>query len=535
MSPPPSRHVSVHRATNASSDSGSHRISYHTLAAELVDKNHVQLSWIAGAAIISIISVVNMARALQPEVVESHRLEIVQWAIGVSLGASSAMILVERFGLLRPIVLLRVGLVYQVVIAGALSVFENSIQWRSDEFVRGTSSITVWLIAFALLVPAAPVTAAIFNLASAAMGPIGHFAVTMALGLPVAPANRLIIYYSPCFLLSLVSALINLRILRLEWFAATAREKGAYDLLELLSRGGMGEIWRARHRHLKRDAALKIIRPDFLVTQSGRGADTLRKRFEREARAIAALKSPHTVAIHDFGSTEDGGFYYAMELLEGFDLDQLVKRFGPLPVSRVVWIIVQACDSLEEAHRRSMIHRDIKPSNLFLCNLGTTYDFCKLLDFGLVKRCLPEDEGLLTATGATTGTPAFMAPEVASGSSFDSRSDIYGLGCVAYWLVTGHLLFEEPTPMATILAHLQKEPVAPSKRTEMQIPPAFDEIILSCLAKNPADRPSSAFALGRSLAGCPDIPAWRQEDAGSWWRSNAPEFAFSHMQTPGGH
>lgn len=532
VTPVPGKHASVHRAVNASSDSGSHRISYHTLAAELVDRNHVQLSWIAGAAVISIISVIYMARALQPEVVESHRLEIVQWAIGISLGASFAMILVERFGLLRPIVLLRVGLVYQVVIAGALSVFENSIRWQNDEFVRGTSSITVWLIAFALLVPAAPVTAAIFNLASAAMGPIGHFAVTIALGLPQAPVNRLIIYYSPCFLLSLVSALINLRILRLEWFASTAREKGAYDLLELMSRGGMGEIWRARHRYLKRDAALKIIRPDFLVTQTGRGADTLRKRFEREARAIAALKSPHTVAIHDFGSTEDGGFYYAMELLEGFDLDQLVRRFGPLPASRVVWILVQACDSLEEAHGRSMIHRDIKPSNLFLCQLGTTYDFCKLLDFGLVKRSLAEDPALLTTTGSTTGTPAFMAPEVASGSSFDGRADIYGLGCVAYWLATGHLLFEEATPMATILAHLQKEPVPPSRRAEMQIPPAFDEIILSCLAKDPAHRPVSAGGLGRLLADCPGVPRWKQQDAEAWWKTNAPEMVFRHMAEP---
>jgi len=243
--------------------------------------------------------------------------------------------------------------------------------------------MTPRLIAFALLVPAAPVTAAFFSLAAAAMGPLGHVAMTQAAGLPMAPLNRLIIYYSPCFLMSLVSALINLRILRLEWFASCAREKGSYELLELLNRGGMGEIWRARHRFLKREAAVKIIRPDFLVTQTGRSADTIRKRFEREARAIAALKSPHTVAIHDFGATEEGGFYYAMELLEGFDLDQLVRRFGPLPPARVAHILSQACDSLEEAHICSMVHRDIKPSNLFLCRLGTNYDFCKLLDFGI--------------------------------------------------------------------------------------------------------------------------------------------------------
>ncbi len=519
--------ASVHRMVRAESDSGSPRISYHSLAAELVDRNHVQLSWIAGAAVIAILSMTYLARALQPEVVESHRLNIVQWAIAVSIAVSLSLIFVERFGLLRPIALLRAGLVYQVIIAGALSIFENAIQWRTDEFIRGTSSITLWLISFALLVPTAPGTAALFSLASAAMGPLGHLMMTQMLGLPLAPLNRLFIYYAPCFLMSLVSVLINLRILRLEWFASCDRERGSYELLELISRGGMGEIWRARHRFLKRDAAVKIIRPEIIVTQTGRGAETLRKRFENEARAIAALKSPHTVAIHDFGATEEGGFYYAMELLVGFDLDQLVRRFGPLPPARVASILRQACESLEEAHLCSMIHRDIKPSNLFLCRLGTAYDFCKILDFGLVKHCLPGDSTLLTATGATTGTPAFMAPEIATSNTFDSRTDIYGLGCVAYWLLTARLLFEEPTPTATVLAHLQKEPVPPSQRTEIEVPPELERIIMSCLAKDPAQRPQSAASLNRMLAACPGVPPWSQEDAESWWRINAPDTAAS--------
>ena len=511
------------RVFRAAGDSATPRISYQTLAAGLVDRNHVQLSWIAGAAAVATLAITYLARAAQPEVAASHQLPLVQWTIALSILISILMIVVERFGLLRPYALLRAGLLYQVGFAAALSIFENAIEWRPDEFVRGTSSITVWLIGFALLVPAPPWLAAMFSLASAAMGPIGHIAVCLNLGLPFAPTNRLLIYYLPCFLMSAVSALINLRILRLEWFASCARERGSYELLELLSRGGMGEIWRARHRFLRRPAAVKVIRPDFLINQTARGAEVIRKRFEKEAQAIASLRSPHTVAIHDFGATEDGGFYYAMELLEGFDLDQLVKRFGPLPHARAVRVLRQACDSLKEAHLHSMVHRDIKPSNIFLCRLGANYDFCKLLDFGLVKHCLPDQSTLLTATGATTGTPAFMAPELAATNSAGPEADIYGLGCVAFWLLTGRLVFEAATPAATILAHMQKEPATPSAVSEMPIPAQLDRIILACLAKNPGDRPLGVAELDRMLAACPCDPAWTDADAESWWRTNAPE------------
>jgi serine/threonine-protein kinase len=520
------------RMARAQSDPTLGRFSYHTVAAELVDRNHVQLSWLAGAAIISIPSVFVLAGKLQPEVVESFKYVIVQWAFASSIVLSLLMILVERFGLLRPAVLLRAGLAYQVLIAATLSIFENAIPWGAGEFVRGTSSITVWLIAFALLVPAAPLTAALFNIASAAMGPLGHLAVTHALGLPVAPINRLVIYYLPCMLLSVVSVLINARILRLEWVASRARERGSYQLLELINRGGMGEVWRARHRFLRRDAAVKVIRSDFLVAQSGHQAGMLRKRFEVEARAIAALKSPHTVSIHDFGATEDGGFYYAMELLEGFDLDTLVNRFGPVPASRAVHILRQACDSLEEAHLKAMIHRDIKPTNLFLCRLGTSYDFCKLLDFGLVKRAMAEGSALLTAAGAVAGTPAFMAPEIVSAGTIDGRADIYGLGCVAYWLLTGCLVFDEPNATATIIAHIQKEPVAPSRRTELPIPPDLEKLILACLAKDPSLRPASAAAFKQMLSACSGIEPWLQEDAERWWRINAPQAPAVDLREP---
>ncbi|MEJ5370209.1 MAG: serine/threonine-protein kinase [Bryobacteraceae bacterium] len=177
----------------------------------------------------------------------------------------------------------------------------------------------------------------------------------------------------------------------------------------------MGEVWRARHRLLKRPAAAKLIRQEALAAQSGSQAAALRARFEQEARAISLLRPPHTVAVYDFGSTEDGALYYAMELLEGLDLGELVKRFGPAPAGRVIHIPAQACDSLDEAHQRGMVHRDIKPSNLFLCRLGTNFDIVKLLDFGLVKRFLAAEEARLTLEGTALGTPAFLAPEIAPG------------------------------------------------------------------------------------------------------------------------
>jgi serine/threonine-protein kinase len=179
-----------------------------------------------------------------------------------------------------------------------------------------------------------------------------------------------------------------------------------------------------------------------------------------------------------------------------------------------------------------MIHRDIKPTNLFLCRLGTSYDFCKLLDFGLVKRAMAEGSALLTAAGAVAGTPAFMAPEIVSAGTIDGRADIYGLGCVAYWLLTGCLVFDEPNATATIIAHIQKEPVAPSRRTELPIPPDLEKLILACLAKDPSLRPASAAAFKQMLSACSGIEPWLQEDAERWWRINAPQAPAVDLREP---
>ncbi len=200
-----------------------------------------------------------------------------------------------------------------------------------------------------------------------------------------------------------------------------AQELGSYQLVELLGRGGMGEVWRAQHRLLARSAAIKLVRPEVLGA-SGRaeGKILMLRRFEREAQATAALSSPHTIRVFDFGVTRDGTFYYVMELLAGRDLESLVREFGPVPADRAVYLLRQVCHSLADAHARGLVHRDIKPANIYVCRMGLEYDFVKVLDFGLVKfndqRRAGAQETLLTASHTTTGTPAFMAPEIILGA-----------------------------------------------------------------------------------------------------------------------
>jgi serine/threonine-protein kinase len=248
------------------------------------------------------------------------------------------------------------------------------------------------------------------------------------------------------------------------------------------------------------------------------------RRFEREAQTIASLRSPHTVDLFDFGVAEDGSFYYVMELLEGLDADTLVRRFGPVPANRAIHVLRQVCHSLSEAEARGLVHRDIKPANVFLCRYGEDHDFVKVLDFGLVKS-LPDPRASgpqLTGEHAVQGTPSFMAPEQAMGQTdLDSRADVYSTGCVAYWLLTGQTVFQAENAMELLVHHVHTLPVAPSTRTESHIPPALDELILSCLEKDPDARPSSAKELARRLEAL-DIEPWTEEDAREWWRTAQP-------------
>jgi serine/threonine-protein kinase len=308
-----------------------------------------------------------------------------------------------------------------------------------------------------------------------------------------------------------------------------AQELGSYQLIELLGRGGMGEVWRARHRLLARNAAIKLVRPEVLGARNDAESKTILRRFEREAQATAALSSAHTIDVFDFGITEEGTFYYVMELLAGRDLENLVREFGPVPADRAVYLLRQVCHSLADAHARGLVHRDIKPANIYVCRMGLEYDFAKVLDFGLVKERGAKAglESLLTLDQTTTGTPAYMAPEIILGDAdVDSRADVYALGCVAYFLLTGQLVFDGDTPMKLLMQHVNATPIPPSQRTELPIPRELDDLVMACLSKNPGDRPQNAERLFSMTQECA-CGGWDQRAARAWWERHLPELTGS--------
>jgi DNA-binding NtrC family response regulator len=292
---------------------------------------------------------------------------------------------------------------------------------------------------------------------------------------------------------------------------------GSYRLIEKIGAGGMGDVWRARHDLLARPCAVKLIRPELLG--EGNREETL-ERFRREARTVAQLNSPNTVTVYDFGVQETGSPYFVMELLEGIDLFSLVKQFGPLSPERAVHVLEQACRSLAEAHGAGLLHRDIKPQNLFLCRMGVDYDVLKLLDFGLACS-FRESDAHITREGALTGTPAYMPPERGLGQEADARSDLYSLGCVAFYMLTGEPIFEGD-PMAVMLKHIRTAPRAPSAVAKQRIPEDLDRIVLASLEKIPDKRPGSAVELCRMLEACSAANRWTAEDAETWWRDHAP-------------
>jgi len=298
----------------------------------------------------------------------------------------------------------------------------------------------------------------------------------------------------------------------------TAQTLGSYTLLERLGAGGMGEVWSARHKLLARPAAVKLIRGAGGIGLS----DEVIRRFRREAEATARLRSPHTVELYDFGVTEESGFYYVMERLEGLDLQNLVSRHGALPPERAVFLLAQALESLIEAHQSGLVHRDIKPANIFACRLGASYDFVKLLDFGLVTALDDAEDKMVTQRGTVAGTPQFMAPEHGTGDDLDGRADLYSLGGVAFWLLTGERLFTMTNPAALIMAHITRTPDRPSRRLGRALPDGLDEWVLSLLEKDRDDRPADARVAHRRLMDIALPSPWTQEMAERWWAA-APD------------
>lgn len=414
---------------------------------------------------------------------------------------------------------------YELVLALGIGIVN---QWTPNTV--GLSWICVLILLHPLIVPGTPGRTLVTSLAAASMDPLG-IAISALRGVDTPPPVVIFWTYLPNYICAFLTLVPTRVIARLGRQVTKARQMGSYQLGEMIGRGGMGEVYRATHRMLARPAAIKLIRPELLGGGAGRGAGAIVERFRREAHAAAMLASPHTIRLYDFGVTNDGTFFYVMELLDGIDLRALVERFGPTPPERAVHILVQTSRSLAEAHARGLVHRDVKPSNIYACRVGLDVDFVKVLDFGLVK--MPsqgaENAPTVSAPQAATGTPAFIAPEIALGDrTIDHRADIYSLGCVAYWLLTGRLVFEAETSVQMIVKHVDATPVPPSRASELEIPPELDAIVLACLAKNPDDRPRDASELARRLEECAARAPWTQERARHWWDAHLRTNAGAH-------
>jgi serine/threonine-protein kinase len=438
-------------------------------------------------------------------------------AVFMSLG----LILAARNPHLAHLTVLRLGLAYEVVICFILSILFTKLVYEDTGSLPYVTWVEPLIILFPLIIPSPPRMTLATAILAGATRPLGLALISFS-GMDVPPQIWFVSILSPAF--AVILAYAGSRIVHgMTVDLVRARRMGSYRLESQLGTGGMGEVWLARHRLLARPAAIKLIRPETLARDLEQQEITL-ARFEREAQATAAMHSPHTIQLYDFGIAENGTFYYVMELLSGLDLNEFVDRFGSLRPARVVHLVLQACDSLGEAHEHGLIHRDIKPANLYLCRYGRHADYVKVLDFGLVKaREDGNDDLRLTARNTLSGTPAFMAPEQILGHEVDGRADIYALGCVMYWLLTGSCPFRGSTAMETVVMHVEAAPQAPSARAEQPIPADLERIVLSCLEKKPAPRPPSVDALAEMLLNCDVLEPWTEERARKWWAQHLPD------------
>jgi serine/threonine-protein kinase len=458
----------------------------------------------------------------------THLLETpVHWVPGVlSIALALLVAAFTRVSSVPVMTALNVGLVFEVVSCYGIAIAEyiEPTRLNMNGWI-GLSWVAVWTSLFAVVIPTRPAKAALFTLASVSAVPVvvGFMIATGRTTFRPDPAMFFLGIVLP-YLLVTIMAYVGARVVYSLGKAVTeARQLGSYELVERLGQGGMGEVWRARHRLLARPAAIKLIRA---ADSSGPPSIEAVNRFEREANITASLSSPHTVHLFDFGIADDGTFYYVMELLDGLDLETLVRQYGPVPAERVIYLLRQACHSLAEAESYNLVHRDIKPANLFVCRYGGEHDFVKVLDFGIAKVQHGEmATGVidLTRDNVIRGTPTYIAPEQALGAAeIDSRADIYSLGCVGYFLLTGEPVFTGETPLAVAVHHVQTRPVPPSTKSEVPIPPALDQLILDCLAKDPGERPQTAKALSCRLGEIVIPNPWTEERARAWWETHRP-------------
>jgi eukaryotic-like serine/threonine-protein kinase len=440
--------------------------------------------------------------------------------LGIALDL--ALVLLVRLPSVRTETVLRLGFAYEVLRAFTLSL---SPAPSPDPPLLSWAALAA--ITFPLVLPHLGLWSRVASLLAAATQPLGIWALSLSRPVPNEFIWKSCVVSAFCAVVALLSSELIRRIRYDE-----PRHAGSYNLVKRIGRGGMGEVWQAEHRYLLRPAAIKLI-PQNAKDGSSKRARTLR-RFRREAQVTALLTSPHTVQVYDYGVTDTGAYYYVMEFLEGLDLQKLVTTYGPLPPGRAIYLVRQVADSLGEAHHNGLIHRDIKPSNLMIVRAGQQYDFVKVLDFGLVGVFQSTADASrfsdITAEGVITGTPAFVAPEMVLGEAVDGRADIYALGGVLYYLVTGKLLFPDLPPVQMALAHVHEHPRPPSEVAPDNVPADLAELILLCLEKDPRNRPQTARELALRLGSLRSSGSWTQHDAEAWWSAELEPAPRSHVK-----
>ena len=414
---------------------------------------------------------------------------------------------------------INIGLTYVFLAALGIAIAEF---WAPPYpvFTGGLSWTAIWVVIFAVFIPSTPKKTALVAFASVSTLLVG-FLVGQIRGLEqLQDPSRMVLPLVTGFLLAGFAVIPSIILSGMAGQIRKAKELGSYTLERKLGEGGMGEVWVGRHTLLKRPAAIKLIRPHQLDPQKSR---LMLKRFEREAQSTALLGSPNSIRLYDFGLAEDGTFYYVMELLDGLDVYELIREHGAVPVERAVHILGQVCSSLAEAHSLGLVHRDIKPGNIFLCRRGLDVDVVKVLDFGLVKSQdeMANPDVTHTAQNTATGTPAYMSPEAARGvQELGPQSDLYALGCVAYWLLTGKMVFYSENPLELMMKHVQEEPVPPNDRADWEIPRELENVVLKLLEKAPQDRYQSAEDLRAALNAVPLKHRWTQDRAQEWWQNH---------------
>lgn len=394
---------------------------------------------------------------------------------------------------------------------------DEVIGWRLGN-VDNTLRWFILIVLYGVFIPNTGRRCALVVLAMAAL----HLAITLSMGIVVDRLFDFATIIAPDLVIFMgvgvaIAIFGSAKISALQQEAYASRRLGQYQLVRQLGSGGMGEVYLAEHLLLRRPCVVKLIRPER------RDESTVQARFEREVMTTATLRHWNTVAVFDYGHTDDGTFYYVMEYLPGLTLQEVVSRWGPMPPARVIHVLRQVCAALHEAHSIGLIHRDIKPSNIMICQLGGLHDVAKLLDFGLVQTYSLADphDGKLTREGYIVGTPDFMSPEQAQDSDLlDARADLYSLGAVAYFLLTGHPPFVRKTAMQVVVAH-SHEAVPPLRTENPAVPAELEAIIMRCLEKRPEKRYPSARALERDLEELARSLPWTEDDADAWWQGRS--------------